>query len=159
MADSNEPKKETVRITVSPPPSSPSSAPGESRETVRIHLPSRPPANPPSAPAESPSPARTATAAMPASMTPSAPKKETARITVLPDPQPKPAVQMKKTQPLIDLPAMETPATTVNLAPAPEPAPKPKPQPRVDRVPMPLCWTLLAVSAAISILQIWNYLS
>ena len=98
---------------------------------------------------------------MPAPMTTSAPKKETARITVLPDPPPKPAVQMKKTQPLIDLPAMEKPATAVNLAPAPEPAPQPqpKPQPRVDQIPMPLCWTLLGVSAAILIIQIWNYLS
>jgi hypothetical protein len=95
---------------------------------------------------------------MPTPITTSAPKKETARITVLPNPQPKPAVQMKKTQPLIDLPAMETPATTVNLAPAPEPAPKP-PQPRVDQIPKPLCWALLGVSAAILILQIWNYVS
>jgi hypothetical protein len=92
---------------------------------------------------------------MPAPMTTPGPKKETARITVLPDPQPKPAVQMKKTQPLIDLPAMETPATTVTLTP--EPAPKA--QPRIHQIPMPLCWTLLAVSAAILILQIWNYLS
>ena len=92
---------------------------------------------------------------MPAPITTPAPKKETARITVLPDPQPKPAVQMKKTQPLIDLPAMETPATTVTLTP--EPAPKPQLQ--IDQIPMPLCWTLLAVSAAILILQIWNYLS
>ena len=92
---------------------------------------------------------------MPAPITTPGPKKETARITVLPDPQPKPAVQMKKTQPLIDLPVMETPATTVTLTP--EPAPKP--QLRIDQIPMPLCWTLLAVSAAILILQIWNYLS
>jgi hypothetical protein len=155
MADSNEPKKETVRITVSPPPSSSSSGAAESRETVRIHLPTRPPANAPSAPADSPSPARAATAAMPAPITTAAPKKETARITVLPDPQPKPAVQMKKTQPLIDLPAMETPATTVTLTP--EPAPK-RPL-RIDQIPMPLCWTLLAVSTAILILQIWNYVS
>jgi len=73
----------------------------------------------------------------------------------LPDPQPKPAVEMKKTQPLIDLPAMETPATTVTLTPAPES----EPQPRIDQIPMPLCWGLLAASAAILILQIWNYLS
>ena len=84
-------------------------------------------------------------------------KKETARITVLPDPPPKPAVQMKKTQPLIDLPAMEVPAITVTLTPEPEPAPKP--QLRIDQIPMPLCWTLLGASAAILILQIWNYVS
>lgn len=92
---------------------------------------------------------------MPAPITTPSPKKETARITVLPDPQPKPAVQMKKTQPLIDLPAMEAPASTVTLTP--EPAPQP--QLRIDQIPMPLCWTLVAASAAILILQIWNYLS
>jgi len=92
---------------------------------------------------------------MPAPIPPQAPKKETARITVLPDPQPKPAVQMKKTQPLIDLPAMEAPAAPVTVAPAPPP----KPLPRIDQIPMPMCWALLGVSAAILILQIWNYLS
>ena len=98
---------------------------------------------------------------MPAPITTPSPKKETARITVLPDPQPKPAVQMKKTQPLIDLPAMEAPVSTVTLTPAPEPAPKPQPQLqlRIDQIPMPLCWTLLGASAAILILQIWNYVS
>ena len=88
---------------------------------------------------------------MPAPRTTLAPKKETARISVLPDPPAKPAVQMKKTQPLIDLPAIETPSTTVTLTP--------RPQLGIDQMPMPLCWALLAVSTAILILQIWNYLS
>jgi hypothetical protein len=96
---------------------------------------------------------------MPAPMPPSAsPKKETARITVLPDPPSKPAVQMKKTQPLIDLPATQAPSPTVTVAPAPVPAP-PTPRLGVDEIPVPLCWALLAVSAAILIIQIWNYLS
>jgi hypothetical protein len=82
------------------------------------------------------------------------PKKETARITVLPDPPSKPAVQMKKTQPLIDLPKIETPSTTVTVT-----APEPTPQTGIDQIPMPLCWALLGTSAAILILQIWNYLS
>ena len=151
MADSNEPKKETVRIAVSPQPSSPPPAPAESQDTVRIHLPTRPPTNPPPAPADSPSPTRGAAAAMPAPRTTPAPKKETARISVLPDPPAKPAVQMKKTQPLIDLPMIETPSTTVTLTP--------RPQLGIDQMPMPLCWALLAVSTAILILQIWNYLS
>ncbi len=156
MADSNEPKKETVRITVTPQPDSPASAPTPSRDTVRIHLPTRPPANPPSGPIDSPSPVRTAAAAMPAPMpTPASPKKETARITVLPDPPAKPAGQMKKTQPLIDLPKIETPSTTVTVTPATPPATKIA----IDQVQMPLCWALLGASAAILILQIWNYLS
>jgi hypothetical protein len=88
---------------------------------------------------------------MPAPMTTPAPKKETARITVLPDPPAKPAVQMKKTQPLIDPPATEAPVTTVTVAP--------RPTSRVDQIPMPRSWALLAASVAILILQIWNYLS
>ena len=156
MPDSNEPKKETVRITVSPQSGSPPSSPTEGRDTVRIHLPTRPPANPPVAPTESSSPARAATAAMPAQLpAPASPKKETARITVLPDPPAKPAVQMKKTQPLIDLPAMEKPVAPVTVAPELPPAS----QSRIDHIPMPLCWALFGASVAILILQIWNYLS
>src|SRR5438874_1805226 len=155
MADSNEPKKETVHITVSSRPSSPPSQPAQSRPTVRIYLPTRPPANPPPVAGDSSYPARVAGAAMAAPMATPAPKKETARMAVLPDPQPKPAVQMKETQPLIDLQAMEAPATKVTLTP--EPAPRP--QLRIDQIPMPLCWTLLAASATTLILQIWNYVS
>ena len=88
---------------------------------------------------------------MPAAIMTPAPKKETARITVLSDPPAKPAVQMKKTQPAIDLPAIETPATAVTVAP--------EPRLRIDAIPMPLCWALLAASVTILILQIWNYLS
>ena len=80
-----------------------------------------------------------------------APKKATARITVVPDPPAKPTVEMKKTQSLIDLPAIDKPVTTVNVTPQPEV--------RIDQIPMPLCWALLAASAAILILQIWNYVS
>jgi len=155
MADSNEPKKETVHISVSSRPSSPASQPAESRPTVRIHLPIRPPANPLPVPADLSSPARVAAAAMPAPMTTPAPKKETVRMTLSPNPQPMSAVQMKKTQPLIDLSAIEAPATAVTLAPAP----LPERQRRVDQVSMPLCWMLLAASVAILILQIWNYVS
>ena len=101
MAEGSEPKKETVRIKVSPSETSPESAtPARSGETVRIHLPNRPPSNEP--PPDPPSPVRAVAAAAPAPMTTThSPKKETARITVLPDPPAKPAVEMKKTQPLI----------------------------------------------------------
>jgi hypothetical protein len=68
------------------------------------------------------------------------PKKETARIAILPG-----------RQPLIDLPAMETPATAVTMTS--------EPRLRIDQIPMPLCWTLLAVSVTTLILQIWNYLA
>ncbi len=46
MADSNEPKKETVRITLPPPAAKPPDASNESRETVRINLPARLPSTP-----------------------------------------------------------------------------------------------------------------
>ncbi len=80
-------------------------------------------------------------------------KKEAARITVLPDlPKTSGSVQMKKTQSLIRMPASTAPVTPVNLAPK-EAAPK------VDAISMPLCWALLGTSAAILLIQIWNYLS
>lgn len=153
MADSSEPKKETVRIMVTPS-AKPAASQSPGRETVRIQLPTRPPPNPPP-PSDSPSPVRAAAAAMPAPMPIHGPKKETARITVLPDPPGKPAVEMKKTQPLIDLPAAEAPVTKVTVAPAPSPAPKMT----IDDIPMALCWALLATSATVLILQIWNYVS
>src|SRR5256885_7339414 len=161
MADSNEPKKETVRITVSPQSGAPAPSTSETRDTVRIHLPTRPPANSPAAPVESSSSsARAATAAMPVEMpTPASPKKETARITVLPDPPAKPAVQMKKTQPLIDLPPIEKPVTSVTVAPLPPSAavkPAEKAQFAIDEMPLTLCWALVAISAMVLILQIWN---
>ena len=76
---------------------------------------------------------------MPAPMTTHSSKKET-------------AVEMKKTQPLIDLPIVEAPASKVAITPGPALT-------RVDGIPMPLCWGLLAASVTILILQIWNYLS
>jgi hypothetical protein len=82
------------------------------------------------------------------------PKKETARITVLPDP-PKSsgAVQMKKTQPLIsNMPAKAAPALPVTVAPKAT-------SPTVEPISMPLCWALLGASAVILLIQIWNYVS
>jgi hypothetical protein len=153
MTDSNDPKKETVQIKGSPPGTSPQAEsltrPGE---TVRIHLPSRPPSNQP--PPDSPSAVRAAATAAPAP-TAHIPKTETARITVLPDPPTKPAVEMRKTHPLIDLPRGEAPATKIIVTSQPQPEPVAK----IDNLPMPLCWALLGASAAILILQIWNYLS
>jgi hypothetical protein len=133
MADLTEPKKETVRITLPPQPEV--QAP-KGRDTVRINLPSRPPTNGPA----------------PATPLPmSSPKKETARITILPDPPPRPAVEMKKTQPLIDLPVAERPRTQVILAPEPKPI--------IESIPKPLCWTILGISTAILIIEIWSYFS
>lgn len=195
MADSKEPKKETVRITL--PPRGTPQGNAEGRDTVRINLPARPPSSapltpppssgpvarpptahaplppapsapvtpPPSAPTSirppsaipprpAPAPA-TATAAVPdfeiPQSPPLAPKKETARITLLPDPpKPPPSVQMKKTQPLITMPESKMETAPINLATE-------EPEAVVDLVPMWLCWTVLAASAVILLIQIWNY--
>src|SRR4051794_18433311 len=55
MADQNEPKKETVRITLPPRPAGQPPAPSTGRDTVRINMPARPPGSgaalrPPAAP-------------------------------------------------------------------------------------------------------------
>jgi hypothetical protein len=104
------------------------------RETVRVQLPSREPS--------------------PASRTVSSgPKKDMARIPLVPQPpsRPPPAIQMKKTQPLIAMPQV-APQTASIPAPLGEGS-------AVDAIPMPLCWLLLAVSSIILVLQIWTYFS
>jgi len=58
---------------------------------------------------------------------------------------------MKKTPPLIDMPAASAPETPLTVAPETPMA--------TDQIPKPLCWALLGVSAAILIIQIWSYFS
>jgi hypothetical protein len=177
MADSNEPRKETVRIAVPPPPAKRPGAGNESRDTMRINLPAHPPstvprpARPPdsakavkppqffppslSSPPSLPKPpaAPHPMASSSAASSPS-PKKETARIAVLPDPRPNAsaAVQMKRTQPLIAMPESTPPSAPLTAATNNTSA-------IVDAIPMRLCWTLLGVSTVILIIQIWNYFS
>ena len=176
MADSTEPKKETVRIALPPKPQLQGA---ESRETTRIHLPVRPPApRPPmpQAPAAPPPPKSIASPAASvavaeieprsepkketARISVSGPKKETARITVLPDLPARspvaPTVQMKKTQPLTRMPDIAPPSAPINVATA---AAEPERELIVDEIPMSFCWALLGVSTAILIIQIWTYLS
>ena len=178
MADSNEPKKETVRIAVPPPPAKPPGAGNESRDTMRINLPARPPSTVPPPPARPPDsvksvkspqffppslPSPPSSPKPPAASHPMAsssaasspgPKKETARIAVLPDPRPNasPALPMKKNQPLITMPESTSQSAPLTVAPKDTSA-------MVDAIPMPFCWTLLGVSTVILIIQIWNYLS
>jgi hypothetical protein len=85
------------------------------------------------------------------------PKKETARIAIMPEPPvgPAPAVQMKKTQPLIPMPQISPQTAPV----AAVPAEKAKGNAMMDAISMPACWTLLGVSAVILIIQIWTYFS
>jgi hypothetical protein len=205
MAEANEPKKETVRITL--PPRGGDAAAPEEDDTVRINLPSRPPISPsPTAAPLVPRPGNVLIPRPPVSQNPlptppvagvplprtvppppppppvtktplprpsgttaaaSAPvpaprptpattplTKETARISVLPDP-PKPAsAKMSKTQPLITATAtpVAPPTAPVTIVPA-------APQPVLNVIPMPLCWGLVLASAAILIIEIWNYIS
>jgi hypothetical protein len=171
MADPNEPKDETIRIDLLP--QSVSKPPGpdtKSRETVRIQLgrrqppdelPFRIPAEP--SPVSEPAsqvltsaevfpPPSLSTQSSPAAPVPGAlssgPKNETARIPRMPDlpSRPLPAVEMKKTQPLIAMPHVVPKGASIATAPA-------------EKSAMPLCWVLLGVSATILIIQIWTYFS
>jgi hypothetical protein len=173
MADPNEPKDETIRIDLLP--QSVSKPPGpdkKSRETVRIQLGLRQPSDklpfriptepsPVSEPAsqvltsaEVFAPPPLSTHSSPAAQAPlpgalsSGPKNETARIPRMPDlpSQPLPAVEMKKTQPLIAMPHVAPKRASIAMAPA-------------EKSAMPLCWVLLGVSATILIIQIWTYFS
>src|SRR6476620_9889295 len=219
MAEANQPKKETVRITL-PPRRGDAVAPQDD-DIVRINLPARPPTSePPPTPlapkpgnvpiprppvsqvslpkppvasvpvprtfapppppaavgltpppaAKTPVPRPTGTtaaapapstasvrAAAPAPTTPATTPlaKETARISILPDP-PKPApVKMSKTQPLVTLTAtpVTPPTAPVTIATAAAS------QPVIESIPASLCWGLVLVSAAILIIEIWNYIS
>jgi neural Wiskott-Aldrich syndrome protein len=212
MAEANQPKKETVRITL-PPHRGDAVAPQDD-DTERINLPAGPPTSespptstplvpkpgnvpiprppmsqvplpkppvatfpppppasvppPPPPPARTPMPRPMGTAATgPASASAAAPApvpskpptkqlaKETARISILPDP-PKPApMKMSKTQPLVTLTAASVtpPTAPVTIAPAAAP------QRVMERIPTSLCWGLVLVSAAILIIEIWNYIS
>jgi hypothetical protein len=60
--------------------------------------------------------------------------------------RPLPAVEMKKTQPLIAMPHVVPKGASIATAPA-------------EKSAMPLCWVLLGVSATILIIQIWTYFS
>jgi len=210
MAEPNEPKKETVRITL--PPRRGDVVTPQDDDTTRINLPGRPPmseppptsaplvpkpgnvpiprppvsqvplpkppvasvpvpptfAPPPPPPAAVPPPPPPAAqtpvprpmgtaAASPAAAAPATTPlaKETARISILPDP-PKPGpVKMSKTQRLVISTATPVvpPTAPVTIAPAAAP------QPVIDSIPTSLCWGLVLVSAAILIIEIWNYIS
>jgi hypothetical protein len=177
-----EPKKETVRIALPPRPEQ--AASGQSvakRETARIVLPSRTPVipirrlppkitplpssestpeapnilprRPPVTPAASPvsSPLLQPLPKPPAIQTTTAPGPATARTGVLPRPAPAaaPAINTTKTQPLLIHPAGTIPAAPVVITS--------KPVAPLDAIPRSLAWGLLAISAVIFLIQIWNY--
>jgi len=71
----------------------------------------------------------------------------------MPDPpsKPLPAIQMKKTQPLIAMPQTERQCASIAVAPERSTG--------VDTISMPICWAVLGISAVVLIIQIWTYLS
>lgn len=157
--------RDAVRINLPsrPPSNEAMSAAGPPIGKTPIPSPPNKPIQPP--PFVAPSPLATAKSKVPISspaaaalplpvIPPSAsdsPKNETERITVLSDPPSKSAVQMKKAQPLIDMPAAAAPDAPITTAPEPEPV--------VDVIPKPLCWALVSLSTAVLIIQILNYVS
>jgi hypothetical protein len=158
MAEPNEPKKETTRISVATESAEKQPDPNaKSRDTVRLPVPESPvrilveprsvskpsaqevvspqffqPPQPPPVPLNA--------SVMPApDLPPSGPIKETVRIPLR-------AVQMKKTQPLIAMPEKAPQNPSIAVVP-------------VEKNSMPLLWLLLGASAVILIIQIWTYLS
>ena len=156
MTEPNEPKKETTRIPVAPEVREKLPEPNaKSRDTVRIQLPVREapvhilteqqPAVQKGGPPQFFQPPQPPPVPLNAAVTPapdlpsSGPIKETVRI-------PLPAVQTKKTQPLVAMPDVAPQSASIAVA-------------TKERNPMPLLWLLLGVSALILIIQIWTYLS
>ena len=161
MAESDQPKKETVRIELPlPPVINPPQPMVEPREIVRIQLPVReadgsplssqsshedisstdffPPPNPPVAPKPLSAAMRPAAASPPAG-----PKRDTVRIPL--DPEPLRSSQ-EKTQPLIAMPQVARKNPSIVAA-------------AEEKSSMVLSWLLLGLSALILIIQIWTYFS
>jgi hypothetical protein len=106
--------------------------------------------------APEPAPDPSSVSAAPESIS-AGPKKETARVPVMPEPRamPAPAVEMKKTQPLIAMPQIASQSTSIAVASTG----KAEESAMISAIPMPICWALLGVSTVILIIQIWTYLS
>ena len=156
MAEPNEPKKETTRISAASETAEklPDSS-TKSRDTVPLPIPEppvhifvepRPVPKPPGGPGspqffQPPQPPVALNASvMPApDLPPSGLIKETVRIPLR-------AVQMKKTQPLVAMPEKAPQNPSIAIAPP-------------EKNSMPLLWLLLGAAAVILIIQIWTYLS
>jgi len=69
-------------------------------------------------------------------------------------------VQMKKTQPLItNLPTPVVTPAAINVARAEALEEEEEETVIEEGIPMSLCWALVAGSAVILLIQIWNYIS
>lgn len=95
----------------------------------------------------------------------SGPKKETARISILPEPvTPRaPTVKMTKTQPLIAAPQAKVHSAPVSVAKVPAATAASTGisdlVDLLDTVPMPVCWIIFGISSLTLLIQIWNYVS
>ena len=115
---------------------------------------------PPAAPASGVS---AAPSNYPGSAAQGGPKKETARISILPDrAAPAAPAKMAKTQPLITAPEAKAPAAPVKIAPPAAGVPIVPPGVEltgIDAIPRPLVWAVFGISAVTFLIQIWNYFS
>jgi hypothetical protein len=88
------------------------------------------------------------------------PKKETARISIVPDrPAPSAPAKMAKTQPLVMAPEAKAPSAPVTVAPSLPAVPRAADPTGIDAIPRPLVWTVFGISAVTFLIQIWNYFS
>ena len=183
MTDPNEPKKETVRIELPPPPvAKPPDPNAKSRETVRIQLPHRPSSDKPpfGTPGEPPPISKPAAQNMPSPQffeppppsLASPPKPPNVSMPVLSPVTPAPSSlssgPKKETArlPLMPDPPSKRPPTVQMKKTQPLMAmPLAAPQSAAiavapaEKSASPLCWVLLGVSVVILIIQIWTYLS
>jgi hypothetical protein len=65
---------------------------------------------------------------------------------------------MKKTQPLSTMPEPVMPVMPIKVTPAPVQVHS-EPEMIENNVAMGWCWALLAVSAIVLVIQLWNYFS
>ena len=158
--DTKTPSRDTVRIELPPrqPPNKMSHQPLDApRPPVGTVVPPSPFPSPAASSAPSPEPVVIPStpapdlglvSAAPESVSPG-PRKETARVPVIARAMPVPAVEMKKTQPLIAMPHITAQRASIAVRPAEKG--------EGNAIPMPICWALLGVSTIILIIQIWTY--
>ena len=158
-----------VRRIVPPPPSaqSPSVMPPASGRIVPPPPAAATASAPPPLPAKTPLPRPPAPVAAPPPPAPAAvarPKKETSRIDLVPqrpkketsriDLTPERPKSMSKTQPLVTVTGtpIVSPPAPVKVAPGSSTS-------IISSIPIGLCWALVAISAAILLIEIWTYIS
>ena len=150
------PLRPTVSAGTPPPPAPPVFSPPSRPAGAIPPPPSRTPVLPPQPPrGVPPPPARVAVPSnYPQPSGHVGPKKETARISILPESgKPSGTVKMAKTQPLLNTPPPVIQRAPVNVTSA-VPAVA-----MIDSIPRALIWALVGGSALTFVIQLWNYFS